>query len=215
MSTILNSEERLGEDSVEAKGIHRLLVPADAFHVSILFVPTLAFLDRMQEILPTSITGEEERGFSAFLEDFFAVTYLPLLEEKVTAIFQQATANSDAFAEDSSSGRPGPPMVKCVSSVLNLIRNLCTMLRSSPFHRESYSRLIISVMEHFLSRCSERFGDLVARQIRELPDGRANYEAEEGLKTAAIWAKRAPLLALLAQMRQDPVSVTLTCSSPD
>ena len=31
------------------------------------------------------------------------------------------------------------------------------MLRSTPFHRESYSKLIMSVIAHFYSKCAERY----------------------------------------------------------
>lgn len=67
---------------------HRLLVKPDAFHVSILFQPTLAFLDRVAEVLPSGI--ESARSSSAVLDEFVLKVYLPQLEEKVSELFHQA-----------------------------------------------------------------------------------------------------------------------------
>jgi len=67
---------------------HRLLVRPDAFHVSVLFQPTLAFLDRVSEVLPSGI--ESTRSSSAVLDDFVLKAYLPQLEEKVSLLFHQA-----------------------------------------------------------------------------------------------------------------------------
>ena len=45
---------------------HRLLVHPDAFHVSVLFQPTLSFMDRIAEVLPEG--KESVRASSAVLE---------------------------------------------------------------------------------------------------------------------------------------------------
>ena len=65
---------------------HQLLVPPDAFHVSVVFHPTLVFLDRAAEVLP-STTSERVRQSSAFLDDFVLKVYLPQLEDKVADLF--------------------------------------------------------------------------------------------------------------------------------
>jgi exocyst complex component 4 len=71
---------------------HRLLVTPDAFHVSVLFHPTLAFLDRVAEVLP-STTSERIRQSSGFLDEFVLRVYLPQLEDKVADLFIK-TVNS-------------------------------------------------------------------------------------------------------------------------
>ena len=71
---------------------HRLLVRPDAFHVSILFQPTLTFMDRITEVLPA---GEEaSRAASAVLDEFVLKVYLPQLEEKVSLLFHQYVTGS-------------------------------------------------------------------------------------------------------------------------
>jgi exocyst complex component 4 len=65
---------------------HRLLVSPDAFYVSVIFHPTLAFLDRAADVLPET-TGERVRESSGFLDEFVLRVYLPLLEERVASLF--------------------------------------------------------------------------------------------------------------------------------
>lgn len=67
---------------------HRLLIKPDAFHVSILFQPTLAFLERVAEVLPSGV--DSAKSSSAVLDEFVLKVYLPQLEEKVSSLFHQA-----------------------------------------------------------------------------------------------------------------------------
>ena len=64
---------------------HRLLIKPDAFHVSVLFQPTLAFLQRIADILPSGM--DSTRASSAVMDDFVLKVYLPQLQEKVTELF--------------------------------------------------------------------------------------------------------------------------------
>lgn len=77
-------------------GTHKALVSADSFNVSVLFGPTLAFLERVKEIMPGGSMGEYDTssGFAGFLDDFVLRTFLPQLEEKVTSVFHQAVGGS-------------------------------------------------------------------------------------------------------------------------
>jgi exocyst complex component 4 len=75
-----------------------------------------------------------------------------------------------------------------------LINSLCAMLQSSPFHRESYARLILGVIIQFYQRCSDRFQDFVALLNTE----------ESGLAPqvalSAQWAQRSELHACLSKL---------------
>jgi exocyst complex component 4 len=62
-----------------------VLVKPDAFNVSVLFQPTLAFLERAGSIMPVGIEDE-----SSGLDEFVVKVYLPQLEEKVSDLFQLA-----------------------------------------------------------------------------------------------------------------------------
>lgn len=156
---------------------HRLLVSPDAFNVSILFQPTLSFLKRAAAIMPVGIEDE-----SSGLDEFVVKVYLPQLEEKVSELVQTALGGnfkprpslarvsrsltsaylsvlaSGAFEEDTTWRMVAErPVVKSGTQVLAVIESLCSMLRTTPFHRENYSRLIISVIIQFYQRCSGNF----------------------------------------------------------
>jgi exocyst complex component 4 len=78
---------------------HRLLVRPDAFHVSVLFQPTLAFLERAAACLPEGVAegvGGTGEG-SLFLNDFVVRVYLPQLEEKVSNLFHQAAGGESIW----------------------------------------------------------------------------------------------------------------------
>ena len=63
---------------------HRLLIKPDAFHVSVLFQPTLAFLERVRAVLPSDIESVQESG--TVLDEFVLNIYLPQLEDKVSEL---------------------------------------------------------------------------------------------------------------------------------
>lgn len=178
---------------------HRVLIKPDAFHVGVLFQPTLSFLNRVADILPT---GQDiARASSSVLDEFVLRIYLPQLEEKVSNLFLQAVGGTDAFSPDPSSTRLSPePLVKASTQLLALINSLCAMLQKSPFHRENYSRLILGVIIQFYQRCSDRFQDLVSIRASDAAD------SEPQLSLAAQWAQRPELNPCLSELLVTPES---------
>jgi exocyst complex component 4 len=81
----------LVEDRYTVTEKHRTLIPPNAFNVSTLFQPTLAFIEKASETAPAGFE-EEPRAFGGVLEDFVVKVFLPQLDEKVTASFQQAVS---------------------------------------------------------------------------------------------------------------------------
>lgn len=71
---------------------HRLLIKPDTFNVTVLFQPTLAFLDRIVDVLPAGL--ESARSSSGVLEEFVLKVYLPQLEEKVLDLFHSAVTGA-------------------------------------------------------------------------------------------------------------------------
>ena len=70
---------------------HRLIISPDAFHISVVFHPTLVFLERTTEVLPPGNgLAARIRASSGFLDEFVLKVYLPLLEEKVQGLFLKA-----------------------------------------------------------------------------------------------------------------------------
>ncbi|KAJ6519646.1 Sec8 exocyst complex component-specific domain-containing protein [Mycena sanguinolenta] len=192
LSTVGTDDRLLG-----AGQHHRLIIRPDAFHVSVLFQPTLAWLDRVSDVLPSGV--ESARESTAVLDDFVLKNYLPQLEEKVSFLFHQAVTGPEAFQPDPSSSRlSAEPLAKASTHLMALINSLCAMLMKSPFHRENYSRLILGVMIQFYQRCSDRFQDLVS-----VPNAQ-DADAEPQPALAAQWAQRSELTPCLAELLNTP-----------
>lgn len=75
-----------------------------------------------------------------------------------------------------------------------LINSLCAMLRTTPFHRENYSRLILTVIGKFYQRCSDRFYDLVTVKSDGSP------EDDSHVALAAEWAQKPELGPCLSEL---------------
>ncbi|OCH94713.1 hypothetical protein OBBRIDRAFT_769063 [Obba rivulosa] len=172
---------------------HRLLVRPDAFHVSVLFQPTLAYLDRVAEVLPSGL--EAARQASVVLDEFVLKVYLPQLEDKISLVFHHAITSPDAFEPDAASKRLSPrPLVKVAVQLMALVNSLCSMLRTTPFHRENYSRLILTVIGQFYQRCSDRFQELATTR----DDGAV--DSDLNLALAAQWAQTPELYSCLSDL---------------
>ncbi|KZT53789.1 hypothetical protein CALCODRAFT_439643 [Calocera cornea HHB12733] len=189
------------DDRFAAAEKHRLLIRPSAFHVSVLFQPTQAFLHRVGEVLPSSIY-DSFKDDNALLDDFVINVYLPQLEDKVSALVHSAISGPDAFEEDPTSLRISPkPLVKACTALMAVINSLCAMLKSTTFHRENYSRLILSVVIHFYQRCNTRFQDLVARNsFGVVPD----VLPDAMLHISARWAQKPEVSACLSELYATP-----------
>lgn len=77
---------------------HRLLIKPDAFHVSILFQPTLAFLQQIADVLPSGM--DSTKASSAVMDDFVLKVYLPQLQEKVTELFLHSVNGRQYLSPD-------------------------------------------------------------------------------------------------------------------
>ncbi|KIK70793.1 hypothetical protein GYMLUDRAFT_32854 [Collybiopsis luxurians FD-317 M1] len=173
---------------------HRLLIKPNAFHVSVLFQPTLAFLERIRTVLPSDIESVQESG--TVLDEFVLNIYLPQLEDKVSYLFHQAASGPEAFQSDPLSKRISPePLIKASTHLMALINSLCAMHQTTPFHRESYSRLILGVVIQFYQRCSDKFQDLVTSSA----SGESISQSQIAL--AAQWAQRTELVPCLTGLQ--------------
>ncbi|KAE8211658.1 hypothetical protein CF327_g4604 [Tilletia walkeri] len=177
---------------------HRLLVKPDAFNVSVLFQPTLAFLERVAVVIPSELAGKNATKFGGFVEEFVQRIFLPQLEDRVQSLFVAATHGLDAFQEDPATRQIArKPIVKSVGNVIVLIDSLYSMLRATPFHRESYSRLIIQTIVQYYQRCNERFRELAAAEM----DLSGRVVPPDGpFALSATWAQRPELNACLVDL---------------
>ena len=84
-----------------------------------------------------------------------------------------------------------------------LINSLCAMLRTTPFHREKYSRLIVGVIIQFYQRCGHRFQALVSK---------CGTEGYLSPSLAAQWAQKSELSPCLSELFVAEVSSLRTAS---
>ncbi|MDA6835160.1 hypothetical protein OSL32_25250, partial [Escherichia coli] len=83
------------------------------------------------------------------------------------------------------------PIVRSVSNVVVLIDSLYAMLRTTPFHRESYSLLIIQTIVGYHHQCSDRFRDLVSKYDASHPgEGASASTHVASTVLSAVWAQR-------------------------
>ncbi len=112
------------DDRFSGTSEHRLLVRPHAFHVTVLFRPTLAWLDSITSIFPQRtgaplITSEVQ----SILNDFVLNIYLPQLEERVTSLSRHSSSSLDAFHEEVGwKSLSSHPLVKVQSA--QFIRNV-------------------------------------------------------------------------------------------
>jgi exocyst complex component 4 len=188
-------------DDVE-DSTHKTLIPPNVFNVSTLFEPTIAFIQRAGNVIPPGFE-DEVAGFGTVLEDFVVRVFLPQLDERVTASFQQAVSGYDAHQVDRKlSNTVAKPPLKSSVRVMNLIHSLCNMLLTTPFHRENYSRLIIGVIVQYYQQCSARFKGI---SLKEWADADLASIADQ-LSLPAAWSQREDVIALAKEVQAIIVS---------
>ncbi|KAF5385527.1 hypothetical protein D9757_005437 [Collybiopsis confluens] len=72
------------------------------------------------------------------------------------------------------------------------------MHQTTPFHRESYSRLILGVIIQFYQRCSDKFQDLVSSVMP------GDSVSQPKVALAAQWAQRMELVPCLTGLQNTP-----------
>ena len=100
-----------------------------------------------------------------------------------------------AFQPDTTTSRLSyQPLIKATTQLMALINSLCAMLRTSPFHKEHYTQLILTVVVEFYQRCSTRFQELILTGEQKVTD------ADPKIALAADWAQRPDLHPCLSEI---------------
>ncbi|CAG8528495.1 3438_t:CDS:10 [Paraglomus brasilianum] len=174
---------------------HRLVVRPDPFNVSVLFEPTMVFLNNVKNIVSSS--GDAGTvDFSVFLDDFVFNVFLPQIEDKVMELFDQATNDPRAFQEDAKYKRFAPlPIVKSASSLMMLIESLCSMLRTMSFHKDEYGRMIVRILTKYYVNCFEQYQAIVSKN--SLKDDSSDSRNQQ--KISATWVQQDQLADVFAQ----------------
>src|SRR6266702_505580 len=92
-----------------------------------------------------------------------------------------------------------PKVAQASTTLMALINSLCVMLRTTPFHRENYARLILTVIIQFYQRCSDRFQALIASH--------PSVGHDTGIAIAAQWAQNPEVIACLSDSHHASVRI--------
>ncbi|EMD91871.1 hypothetical protein COCC4DRAFT_174849 [Bipolaris maydis ATCC 48331] len=175
---------------------HKLLVEPSVFNMGILLPPSLDFLNRLKEVVPSNAEISLST-LTSFLDDFLVNVFLPQLDETLIELCAQTFIELDAFAEDPQWARHSKkPIFKGTSQFFSLITAFCKMLDNLP-HDQAFSQLIVNQMDTYAQKCIGWYKALVGRS-KPTPSGRL-------MKAPAVWAESDAMEELIARLEQiDP-----------
>jgi len=88
-------------DITASKGAgHKLLVEANVFNIGSLLPPSLSFLQRLKDIVPSN-ADIAMSTLTSFLDEFLVNVFYPQLEDTVTELCTQSFIELEAFQKDS------------------------------------------------------------------------------------------------------------------
>jgi exocyst complex component 4 len=140
---------------------HKLLIEPSVFNMGLLLSPSLAFLQRLKDIVPPR-PDIKTSTLTSFLDDFLVNVFLPQLDETLIKLSSQVFEGLDAFQEDPLWPHVAKrPIFHGTSAFFNLITVFCKMLDTIP-HDQAFSQLIITQMVTYYEKCCEWYRALVA-----------------------------------------------------
>ncbi|KFY15860.1 hypothetical protein V492_01725 [Pseudogymnoascus sp. VKM F-4246] len=141
---------------------HKLLIDPSVFNMGALLPPSLAFIQRLKDIVPPG-PEMKTKPLTAFLDDFLVNVFLPQLDETLVKFSSQTFEEADAFQEDPKWAEVARrPILKGCSAFFDLITAFCRMLDTIP-HDQAFSQLIITQMVGYYDRCCDWYQALVSR----------------------------------------------------
>lgn len=164
---------------------HKLLIEPSVFNMGFLLPPSLAFLNRIKEIVPAG-SGIVLSTLTSFLDDFLVNVFHPSLEDTIRDLFNQTTGDLDAFHQDPQwAAVAKKPVMKGAISFFGLITALCKMLDTIP-PDQAFGQLTIDLLKSYYEKCSDWYKELVSRH--RAASGNAGGPVSE-TKKSAEWAK--------------------------
>ncbi|KAL1622645.1 exocyst subunit [Neofusicoccum ribis] len=150
---------------------HKLLVEPSVFNMGILLPPSLAFLNRLKEVVPPG-SDVVTSTLTSFLDDFLVNVFHPQLDETLMDLCAQTFMEADTFQEDAQwqlhSKKPifkAPKVLtyfQGTTKFFALITAFCKMLDNLP-HDQAFSQLIITQMVSYYDKCYGWYKVLVTR----------------------------------------------------
>ena len=93
---------------------HRILIEPNVLNISLLLPPSLAFIQRLKDIVPVD-TDIPTSTLTSFLDDFLVNVFLPQLDDTITDLCTFNLIAADSFTEDPQWAKVSPRPVFMVS----------------------------------------------------------------------------------------------------
>lgn len=133
---------------------HKLLIEPSVFNMGLLLPPSLAFLQRVKEIVPAG-SGIALSTLTSFLDDFLVNVFHPSLDDTMHELFGQVTGDMDAFTQDSQwMNIANKPIMKGTARLFDLITAFCKMLETIP-PDQAFGELIIDLLTSYYGKCCD------------------------------------------------------------
>ncbi|KAJ4302801.1 exocyst subunit [Kalmusia sp. IMI 367209] len=147
---------------------HKLLVEPSVFNMGILLPPSLDFLNRLKEVVPSG-SDIVISTLHSFLDDFLVNVFLPQLDDTLNELSDKTFIELDAFQEDPQwSHHSKKPIFKGTVKFFTLITAFCKMLDNLP-HDQAFSQLIITQMRTYGEKCVGSYKAMMARAQPKAP----------------------------------------------
>ncbi|ERF70132.1 hypothetical protein EPUS_00319 [Endocarpon pusillum Z07020] len=141
---------------------HKLLIEPSAFNVTLMLPPSLSFLQRLKEIVPSN-ADIPISTLTSFLDDFLVNVFHPQLEETVSELCTKCIIDLEAFTEDPQWSKHSPrPIFKGTVAFMSLIRSFSSMLDSIP-QDQIFTQLIITQLVMYFDKCFGWYKVLTSR----------------------------------------------------
>ncbi|RPB25906.1 hypothetical protein L211DRAFT_856536 [Terfezia boudieri ATCC MYA-4762] len=164
---------------------HKLLIEPSVFNMGLLLPPSLAFLQRVKEIVPAG-SGIALSTLTSFLDDFLVNVFHPSLDDTMHELFSQVTGDMDAFTQDPQwMNIANKPVMKGTARLFDLIIAFCKMLETIP-PDQAFGELIIDLLTSYYGKCCDWYKDL-ATGNRSADDPTSPLSGD--FKGSAKWAQ--------------------------
>ncbi|KAI8454241.1 hypothetical protein BY996DRAFT_4582113 [Phakopsora pachyrhizi] len=205
-------------------GKHRSIVKPSVFFIGILLQPTIKFLNRVKEVLPSGdvsrrINVLKYGGLCNFFEELVLNRFVPQLEERVFNMFDFFCNGPELFQYETLDDRgnlnsndgddlDGKRLVKSsgggvdkffsLSFLIKMIDSLINFKQVTIFNQDRYGTLIILLIEKYYFKCSDRFKELISRENgNNEENGKTNCD---NMKLAAFLAQDQSLIQVLKKL---------------
>ncbi|MCJ1306912.1 hypothetical protein MMC25_000556 [Agyrium rufum] len=152
---------------------HKLLVEPSVFNISLLLPPSIFFLQKLRDIVPT----ESEIAIStltSFLDDFLVNIFSPQLDETITELCTQTFMDVEAFQQDQHwADHSQRPIFKGAVLFFSSITAFCRMLDTIP-EDPAFTQLILTQLATYHDKSFAWYTSLVSRT---LSDGTSQMKA--------------------------------------